>query len=189
MNPLSLIPAAYLGWAKLIAIGALALSIVAGALWLRHTWMEDGRNEVRAEWAIEKQAHAEAALAASEAARAREKVLTTANERIRNDLAREKADRLAAAAALDDSLRQLQAALDSPASGDSTTGARVNGTGGLESELLGHCAQALSGLAGQADRLEAKVIGLQGYVVGVVFGAIDGKTAPADYSIKPPGRQ
>lgn len=188
MNPLSLIPAAYMGWSKLIAIGALALAIVAGVLWLRHTWMEDGRNEVRAEWAIEKQAMAEAALAASEAARAKEKVLVTANERIRHDLAKEKADRLAAAAALDDSLRQLQAALGNPASGDTPTTPGAHGTGGLESELLGNCAEALAGLGKEAQRLEGKVVGLQGYVNQVVFGAIDGKTAPPDYTIKPPAK-
>lgn len=186
MNPLSLIPAAYMGWAKLAAIGALVVAMLAGVAWLRHTWMEDGRNEVRAEWAIEKQDQAEAALAASEAARAKEQALTTANERIRHALVKEKADRVAAAAALDDSLRQLQAALDSPASSDSATTPGANGTGGLESELLGNCAQALAGLAGQAERLEGKVVGLQGYVNKVVFGAIDGKTAPADYTLKPP---
>ena len=54
MNPLALIPAAYLGWAKLAAIGALVVSVLAGVAWLRHTWMDDGRNEVRAEWNAEK---------------------------------------------------------------------------------------------------------------------------------------
>lgn len=188
MNPLSLIPSAYLGWVKVIAIGALALALVAGVLWLRHTWMEDGRKEVRAEWAIEKQAMAEAALAASEAARAKERVLTVANERIRHDLAKEKATRVAAAAALDDSLRQLQAALGNPASGDTAPTTGTHGTGGPERELLADCAKALSSLAGEADRLESKTVGLQGYVNTVVFGAIDGKAPPVDYTIKPPAK-
>lgn len=175
------IPALYLK----LAIAAAIAVFLAGTHWKAYN---SGKATVRAEWAIEKQAMAEAALAASEAARAKEQALTTANERIRHDLAKEKATRVAAAAALDDSLRQLQAALGNPASGDSKTGAGTNGTGGLESELLSDCSAALAGLAGTADRLESKVVGLQGYVNTVVFGAIDGKTPPADYTIKPPKR-
>lgn len=187
INPFAAIQAASLG-TKLISAGVLVAALMSGVLWLRHTWMEDGRNEERAVQAIKDKAQAEAALAASEAARAKEQALTTANERIRHDLAKEKATRVAAAAALDDSLRQLQAALGNPASPDTATAAGAHGTGGLESELLGNCAQALAGLAGQADRLEGKVVGLQGYVKTVVFGAIDGKTPAADYTLKPPAK-
>lgn len=68
MSPLSLIPAAYQVWAKLAAIGALVVAILAGVAWLRHTWMDDGRNEVRAEWAIEKQSIAQQSLKLSEQA-------------------------------------------------------------------------------------------------------------------------
>lgn len=172
-----------------LAIAAAIVIFLAGTLSASH-WKAytSGKATVRAEWAIDKQAQAEAALAASEAARAKEQALTTANERIKHALAKEKADRVAATTALDDSLRQLQAALGSPASGDSKTGAGTDGAGGLESELLGNCAQTLAGLAGTADRLEAKIVGLQGYVAGVVFGAIDGKTPPVDYTIKPPAK-
>jgi len=186
MNPLTLIPAAYMGWAKVAAVGALVAAVLAGVAWVRHDWIQDGITIGKAECAADKQTIAEAALKASEAARAKEQALTTANERIRHALVKEKADRVAAAAALDDSLRQLQAALGNPAGGDPQTSAGAHGAGGLESELLGHCAQALAGLAGQADRLESKVVGLQSYVAGVVFGSITGKTAPADYTIKPP---
>jgi hypothetical protein len=47
-----------------------------------------------------------------------------------------------------------------PSSGD-------HGGTGLESELLGHCAKTLVGLAAEADRLEAQVVGLQQYIKGV----------------------
>ena len=52
-------------------------------------------------------------------------------------------------------------------SDDSIAPSGAIGTGGLERELLGQCANALASLAKEADRLESKVVGLQGYVGGV----------------------
>ena len=43
----------------------------------------------------------------------------------------------------------------------------INGTGGLERELLGSCAASLTELAITSDRLESKVVNLQAYVANV----------------------
>ena len=117
-----------------------------------------GRANVRAEWTA-------ATLASNEATRQREKALSIANQGVDRDLQIDKARRAAADRATANSLRDFQtalAAIDHPAA---PSGA--NGTGGLERELLSSCATALAELAKEADRLESKVVGLQGYVGGV----------------------
>ncbi len=62
---------------------------------------------------------------------------------------------------LRNALGERQVAADSSACPRADAGAR------LEQELLGYCAGALVNLAAEADRLEATVVGLQGYVKNV----------------------
>ena len=47
MNPLTLIPAAYMGWAKVAAVGALVAAVLAGVAWVRHDWIQDGITSAR----------------------------------------------------------------------------------------------------------------------------------------------
>jgi len=106
-------------------------------------------------------------LAESEGKRQREKAATIANQGVDRDLQASNKRRAAAERATADSLRELQAALNQP---DPVTVAAsgTHGTGGLERELLGQCANSLAAMALTADRLEGKVVGLQGYVNQVV---------------------
>jgi hypothetical protein len=64
-------------------------------------------------------------------------------------------------------LRSTLSLGERPASADSTASPGPHGSAGIERELLGQCAAALVGMAAQADRLEARIVGLQGYVTNV----------------------
>lgn len=59
---------------------------------------------------------------------------------------------------------QLNAINSSPSGTDTSSPGRAYGIAGLERDLLQSCAQALVGLAGEADRLETRIVGLQDYV-------------------------
>ena len=145
-------------WWKLAAAGALLVALAGGAWKLRHGGLVDGRAEVHAEWNADK-------LATSENARLREQAAQKSNERVDRDYQKQKAADRVAANATADSLRDFKAALsaDNPTSTERGT----HGTGGLERELLGHCATTVAELAITADRLEAKVVGLQSYINNV----------------------
>jgi hypothetical protein len=145
----------WLSPARWLAVLALCAGLVAGYVGWRGHQREIGRAEVRTEYAA-------LALQASEAARAKEQALTATNERIDRDLQLEKKRRVADAAVSADRLRDFQAALDERGT-PSAAASGVNGTGGLERELLGNCAKALVGLAETADRLESSLVGLQTY--------------------------
>lgn len=125
---------------------------------------KSGRAAVRSAWDADIAARSLQALAASESARAKEQELQTKVQKVSADYVKQKKANAVLAASLDDSLQQLQAAIDSPAGSGTSRPAGANGVGGPERELLGHCAKALSDLAKEADRLEGKVVGLQGYV-------------------------
>jgi len=111
----------------------------------------------------------QAVAAATERAREREQALVKAKNESEVRYAqlkkRNETDAVGTRSALD-SLRQ-ELALSGAAPSDAPTSPGAYGTGGLERELLGHCAATLASLAAEADRLEAKVIGLQGYVKNV----------------------
>jgi small-conductance mechanosensitive channel len=64
-----------------------------------------------------------------------------------------------------DGLRNALAA--SPAAPASAAPSGAYAAGGPERELLGACAATLQAMAAAADRLEAKVIGLQDYIRGL----------------------
>jgi len=126
-----------------------------------------GRDEVQADWDKDITERTVQALAAEQAARAKEQTLQTKNTKVSADYEKQKASNRALAISLDDSLRQLQAAIADTASPNSPPIAGTNGTGGLDRELLGNCARTLAELGQTADRLEGKVVGLQSYVAEV----------------------
>jgi len=137
----------------------ICLGLVAGLSFTHLFVYRAGKATVRAEWTADK-------LAASEASRQAEKAKTIANQKVDHALQVQKARLAADRRAVDDGLRAFKDTLysvDIPAA----TPGRINGTGGLERELLGQCSVNLVELAQTADRLEAKVVGLQSYVSSV----------------------
>jgi cell division septum initiation protein DivIVA len=145
----------WLSPARWLAVLALCAGLMAGYIGWRGHQREIGRVEVRAEYTA-------LALQASEAARTKEQALTATNQRIDRDLQNEKKRRVADAAVSADRLRDFQAALDERGT-PSAAASGVNGTGGLERELLSNCAAALVSMAETADQLEGKIVGLQTY--------------------------
>lgn len=138
-------------YARLAGLVVVLVLLAGGGWWC----YSQGKKTVQAEWTAEK-------LATSENARLREQAAQKSNERVDRDYQKQKALDRAAAAAAADSLLDFKTIIkpDSPASAASGT----NGTGGLDRELLGHCAEVLANLGQTADRLESKIVGLQSYV-------------------------
>jgi nucleoid-associated protein YgaU len=144
-------------WIRLTAATALAL-FLAATHWKLYV---AGQNSVRVQYQA-------AALKAEQVARAQEQALTQAKQKAEAAYVKEKQKAAAAAASADRALDGLRSALAERAvAADPAPGPRVDAGAGLEFELLGHCASALVGLAKEADRLEALVVGLQGYVKNV----------------------
>lgn len=115
------------------------------------------------------QAHyQQAQLQAEQAARAREQQLVAERQKSEERYVQEKRKAAAAASGAQSELDRLRDALASSGGGPTcpapAASARVDAGTGLESELLGHCAQTLVGVAAEADRLEAQVVGLQQYI-------------------------
>ena len=104
-------------------------------------------------------------LATSELCRQRRKSLTIATTKVDHDLQIDKQRLAVARRATADSLSDLNAAITERDNAPVPSG--INGTGGLERELLGSCATSLTELAITSDRLESKVDGLQSYVTSV----------------------
>lgn len=108
----------------------------------------------------------QAVAAATERARAREQALVVAKHEIEVRYADLKKRTAAAAAGAQSELDRLRGDLAARGPGQGASpGARVDG--GPERELLGACAASLVSMAGEADRIAAQLIGLQGYVQGV----------------------
>lgn len=144
----------------------VAAALVSGALaawgvWQVQAWRYDARISAMQE------AHAVSLQAAEQAARDRELALNQARQKAEERYVEEKRRAAVAAGRARselDGLRDTLYALGAPAAGpDSPTACRTD-AGALERELLGQCASALVGVAGEADRLAAQVLGLQGYV-------------------------
>lgn len=146
---------------------ALALSLALSAShWKAY---KIGGDQVTRAWDADKLVQANELTKLSEASRAKEQKMQEQTRKVTNDYYRQKQAHAAAAVRSADSLRDLQAELAKPgACGDPTTPSGANATVGLERELLGQCAKALTELGADADRLEAQVVGLQGYVSGVI---------------------
>lgn len=145
----------------LLAIG-LTLSLWLGHAYDKHKAVEAAEQGVRDEYVAQ-------ALKASEAARAKEQELQAKVKGVNDAYIVEKRRRAADAASAQSELDGLrdQLAISSAASTNPGTATGTNGAGGPERELLGACASRLVGLAGEADRLEGKVVGLQDYVKNV----------------------
>ncbi len=130
-----------------------------------------GKAVVRVAWDQEKAAHTAKLLAQEQSFRKKEQALVAARSAAEKQYADQKRKAATAATDADTELGRLRDTLAERdrelASSDSAASARVNGGARLERELLGHCAQALTDLAAEADRLEARIVGLQGYVRGV----------------------
>ena len=127
-----------------------------------------GGDQVTRAWDAERLVQANELTKLSEAARAKEQKLQEQTRKVTNDYIAQKKLHAAAAGRAADSLRDLQAELAQPGTCvDPATTSRANGVTGLERELLGQCGQALKELAVEADGLEARVVGLQGYVVAI----------------------
>jgi len=142
----------------------IAALLAAMAVFGAGYWKGDtaGKIKVRAEWAIEKQAHAEAVAAASEAARAKEQILTAANTKVTNDYNAQKKLRAADAVAVNGKLRDLQAALDSAAG--THAAAEPGDYGDPRSNIIAGCANTVVILDEATKRMAGQTTALQRYI-------------------------
>ncbi len=144
---------------------AICLALILASSHL-FAW-KSGRAAVRADWDRDIAERTAQALKAEQDARAKEQALQTAKQKVEvNYAAQKKRDAVALSHAQSelDQLRVTLSAVSSSTGQDTGTTARTDGAGRLERELLGNCAQSLTELAREADRLETKLVGLQGYV-------------------------
>lgn len=144
-----------------VAAALVSAALASWGTWQVQAWRYDARISAMQE------AHAVSLQAAEQGAREREQALNQARQKAEERYVEEK--RLAAVAAGRaraelDGLRDTLYTLDAPAAGKGTTPACRVDAGAIERQLLGQCATALVGVAGEADRLAAQVLGLQGYV-------------------------
>lgn len=148
---------------------AAVLLVVLGAT--HFTAYRAGKGAVRAAWEQEKAATTAQLLEQERSFRRKEQALVAERKKLEDRYAQEKRKAADAAAGAQSALGGLRDALASapscPAGADPTAAGRTAGAARLESELLGHCAQTLVDLAAEADRLEARVVGLQQYVTQV----------------------
>lgn len=144
-----------------------AAAVVAVALAMSH-WKayRSGQDAITADWQADIAQRTAAALEASEAARKRESELLTKVGRVDRAYQDQKRATATVAAAVAVGMRELETALAAPAvaSSDAVATTRDHGTGGLERELLGHCARTVQAMAGEAQRLQGKVVTLQAYI-------------------------
>ena len=150
-----------LNWRVWAAI--LIAVFLAGTHWKAY---KEGGKSVEAAWNAEKLTQANDKLEAVKAARIKEQDLNAKVRKVSDDYRNEKAAHDATAVQLNDSLRQFEIA-NSGAGKDPARTTGTIGPGGLESELLGNCARTLVLLGQEADRLEAKVVGLQAYIAAI----------------------
>jgi cell division septum initiation protein DivIVA len=144
-----------MSWIKL-TIAAAVLTLLAAGVWkTHHVGIVKGRAEIQVKWDAEKEALVEVARRIEDNKREANLGVEREYQKLKKRLA--DSDRIA-----DDRLREFQAAAS--ASEDATTAIGAVGRGGLELELLRNCGAALTSMGKTADRLEAKIIGLQRYV-------------------------
>lgn len=158
----------------------IAFAIV-GVLILSHSFAyRSGRAAIRAEWDKDIAVRLDQALELEKANRSKEHQLVAGRQNAEVRYVEEKRKAVAAAAGAQSELDRLRSTLAAPDPGacsDPASAARADGGARLERELLGQGAQALVGLAAEADRLEAQVIGLQQYVNQVCLALmLEGKT-------------
>ena len=147
----------------------IAAAIVSALLAAFGTWQVQGWRYTSQIAQIQK-VHAQQLQKAEEAARQREQSLSVFRQQAEEKYVQEKTRAAAAASRARTELDGLRDALyaprPGPASQDATAACRIVDSS-PERELLGQCATTLVGVAAEADRLAAQVVGLQGYVKGV----------------------
>ena len=142
----------------------LGLALV-GALAFTHGFAyKSGRAAVRVQWDKERAEITAAALVASETARAKEQVLTTANAKVTNDYITQKKLRAADAVAADGKLRELQAALNSPSGAEA---APLGGADDPRDAIIDQCAGALVAMDRYAQSVALTATGLQSFARNV----------------------
>lgn len=148
----------------------VAAAIVSAALAAWGTWQVQGWR-YNGQIAQIRQMHSEQLQKAEQASRAREQQLSVLRQQAEEKYVQEK-NRAAAAAnrartELDGLRDALYASRTGGAPANPTAPGRADGGARLEGELLGQCAAALVGVAAEADRWAAGVVGLQTYVRNV----------------------
>lgn len=146
-----------------IAAALIVAVFLAGTHWKAYT---KGQDAITAEWQADIAQRTAAALEASEKARKVEQELSAKVGRIDRAYQDQKRATAHVASAVAVGMRELETALTAPAvaSSDAVATTRDHGTGGLERELLGHCARTVQAMAGEAQRLQGKVVTLQAYI-------------------------
>lgn len=152
-----------LNWRVWVAIGmALAISLAG---WKGYGL---GKESVQGEFDKYKAEQVAQALKVDSENRAKEQGMQLSLENLTNAYIKNQKANSANAIAANNSLRELQTTIDSPTGTDSPASRSTDGRAGLEQELLGNCAATLVRLAQEADGLEARLVGLQTYIKGVV---------------------
>ena len=159
MNFLNWIPG--LSWIRIAGAAALVLAL-AGTHW--KAYHVGGANE-RAEHAEYVKDLAVTASKASEANRVKEKTLNLSVGRIRDALAKEKADRAADAIAAADRLSKLQSAVGDSTGPDSTTACGAHAD--PRDCIIAQCASALTRMDDAVKRFSSQTTGLQDYTSSV----------------------
>lgn len=143
---------------------ALFVSLaLAATLWKAYVM---GQNDIQQKWDKQTTTLALETLKQSEKYRAKEQQAQINVTKVQNEYAAAKKLNANLARGLTDSLRELQATLDSAATSNAPTPSGAHGAG-IEYQLLGNCAGNLVGISAEAQRLAGKVIGLQNYINAV----------------------
>ena len=150
MNPLML-----LNPGRWVMYGALIFSVVLGIYALDKSRQAKGYEKARAEYT-------EAALKASEQARAKEQELVAKNQKVSNDYQIEKQRRIADSRINASRLQELTNAL--AANSDTSTEPGIDAT---YRAIIGECSQSIAALDEYAQGVAAKAVGLQSYVQAV----------------------
>lgn len=151
----------------------IAAILVAVISFTHYTVYKVGRGSVQAKWDKEKAELLDKAVKAEQEARKKEQSLVIARQNVEKKYVDEKRKAEAAIVAAKSDLDRLRDELSKPSTGsctapsDPSTTSRIASGAGLERELLGACAKALTDLAAEADRLETIIVGLQQYVKNI----------------------
>jgi hypothetical protein len=148
------------------AVGAflatLALALLIGQIY------KAGQAQGRAELNAYKLAQTQAALAAQEAARAREKTMQLNNQKVTANYESLKTATATAVVALDRDRLQLMSDLAFARAAPVDSGSGLRSAPTTESIILAGCLQRYEEVAGDAQALSNQVRGLQGYVSRVL---------------------
>ena len=147
-----------------IAAGIVSAALAAWSAWQVQAW----RYGIQV--AEIQKMHAEQMQKAEKSARDREQALSVSRQQAEEKYVQEKTKAATAANRARgelDGLRNELYALSAPKPGTSATAPSRADAGPIERQLLGECASALVGVAAEADRLAAVVVGLQRYTAEV----------------------